>query len=172
MEISSPQKRQELYDASSASSNSPSMVGSWLDQDLLEKVLRVFNRTDVNADCALFKSTQDSMIPIQIPLLQGNGVELNAFQIPSNSSLPSRKHPAGTVIYYLASQGSSVSISSWNSKDTVCLAIDHLLNGEVLMRLGGPGRVFSSDSTFKGSKPATLLELAFLPKKGRRWITP
>ena len=164
--ISTSQKKQELYDASSSSSNSPSMVGSWLDQDSLENVIGVFNRTGINTASTFCKSMEDILVPVQIPLLQENGVELNAFQIPSNFSLPSRKHPAGTVIYYLSSQGSSVSISSWNARDTVCLATDHLLNGEVLVRLGGPGRVFSNDGTFKGGKPSMLLELAFLPKKG------
>ncbi len=172
VDISTSQKRQELYDASSASSNSPSMVGSWLDQESLEKVIGVFNRTDVNTASSFYKSMQDFMVPVQISLLQENGVELNAFQIPSNYSLPPRKHPAGTVIYYLASQGSSVSISSWNAGGTVSLATDHMLNGEVLMRLGGPGRVFSSDSTFKGGKPSMLLELAFLPKKGSEMDYP
>jgi hypothetical protein len=94
---SEKERRQDLYSASSSSSNSIGMVGSWLDESYLDKLISHFNKTDINVDSELYQSIAKSKLPYLIPLLLGEGYELSAFQIPANTSLPSRRHPVGSI---------------------------------------------------------------------------
>lgn len=99
IEVSSKKDQNELFISSSSSSNSPSLIGSWLDNVRLEEIIQVLERSLVNAKSPLYKSVIASTLPTMITLFSDLGVNLNYFHIPANCTLPPRQHASGSLLY-------------------------------------------------------------------------
>ena len=142
--------------------NSKDQMGTWIDRPSLDRVIQALDRTRLNEDSPILNSLQNSLVPLMVPLFSGTKqshqtVDLNLFYIPRNSSMPARRHAAGTILLYMGVMGGKVrSFMSTGMEIGV-----ESIQGIIAMRLGGPTRVFESD----GRGPAIIFEMTINPPR-------
>ena len=178
--------RARYYSGTCDSTNPKPQMGTWVSDNDKQTALKVLSDVIISTESILGKFIIDAPNPLIIDIIPSSSTSslysITYFHNPSYASLPSRKHIAGTIIFYKALYGLGLMKSSIKDRviaedqfqgsfksvrDFTNTNTNSIQEGTLLTRIGGPIRTIeykSNSFELEGSPcPLGYIEVCLFP---------